>query len=271
MNNKQMFIKGLLIITIIVLTGIGSSVSANHSSSVSPYHWLRSQNPFIVTVGDNVDPAWDSYLTTTLNNWSLSSVLDMQIASNFSPGVLSTSTCDPVSGRVVVCNDLYGNNNWMGTALIWVTGAENHITQALVRLNDTYFSMPVYDTDAWKNSVMCHELGHTLGLDHQDTDFYNVNLGTCLDYTIDPSTNQQPNTHDYDQLSTIYTHLDSFNGVIFPSAFLDSSGVNLSAGAVKNSTSFGKGIAKDKNGKYSLFRKDLKNGDKLLTHVFWVK
>jgi hypothetical protein len=40
-------------------------------------------------------------------------------------------------------------------------------------VNDTYFNTPKYDTSAWRNLVMCQEVGHTLGLDHQDEDFDN--------------------------------------------------------------------------------------------------
>lgn len=50
---------------------------------------------------------------------------------------------------------------------------------------------------------------HTLGLGHVDENFYNTNLGTCMDYTIDPSTNHHPNAHDYEQFALIYAHLDS--------------------------------------------------------------
>ena len=48
--------------------------------------------------------------------------------------------------------------------------------------------------------VMCQEVGHDFGLDHQDENFNNPNLGTCMDYTNDPSTNQHPNAHDYEEL-----------------------------------------------------------------------
>jgi hypothetical protein len=48
------------------------------------------------------------------------------------------------------------------------------------------------------------------GLDHQDEDFDNANLGTCTDYTNDPTTNQHPTAHDYEKLEIIYAHLDSF-------------------------------------------------------------
>ena len=76
-------------------------------------------------------------------------------------------------------------------------------------LNDTYFNTSTYNTTAWRNLVSCQEVGHTLGLDHQDENFNNANLGTCMDYTNNPGTNQHPNQHDYDQLVTIYSHLDS--------------------------------------------------------------
>ena len=60
---------------------------------------------------------------------------------------------------------------------------------------------------------MCQEVGHTLGLDHQDEAFDNPNLGTCMDYTSDPTSNQHPNAHDYEQLEIIYAHLDSITTV----------------------------------------------------------
>jgi hypothetical protein len=62
---------------------------------------------------------------------------------------------------------------------------------------------------------MCQEVGHGFGLDHQDENFNNPNLGTCMDYTNDPDgplSNEHPNAHDYDQLVTIYSHLDDGGG-----------------------------------------------------------
>ncbi|MBI5139421.1 hypothetical protein HZA26_02310 [Candidatus Nomurabacteria bacterium] len=291
MNNKQKFVKSFLIITIIsiVLVGFGTEASANHS--MNGYHWPRVSNPFTIYVTDNVDGSWDSYLTSALNDWSSSSVLDMQVGAGFTVGVLKnkkntknlrngtntmsttpsiTKTCDPVMGKVIVCNDVY-SGNWMGTTMVWVTGPENHITQATIRLNDTYFSMPMYDTADWRNLTMCHELGHTLGLDHQDVDWYNTNLGTCLDYGMDPSTNRRPNFHDYEQLDITYSHLDAISGVgIVSGVGVLRLGSNSSVN-INDSSSWGKGIEKDKNGKYSLFEKDLGEGNKVLTHVFWAK
>jgi hypothetical protein len=73
-----------------------------------------------------------------------------------------------------------------------------------------------YNTGPWHRLVMCQEVGHDFGLDHQDENFSNANLGTCMDYTNDPDgggsygpNNEHPNAHDYEQLDKIYGHLDS--------------------------------------------------------------
>ena len=117
-----------------------------------------------------------------------------------------------------MCNGAYGNNGWLGIASIWATG--DHITQGTVKLNDTYFDTAQYNTPAWRNLVMCQEVGHTFGLDHQDENFTNPNLGTCMDYTNSPASNQRPNAHDYQQLQTIYAHLDSTSTVGASAGFL---------------------------------------------------
>src|SRR5206468_5527238 len=117
--------------------------------------------------------AWDSYLATTSSDWSASSVLNTTIVA----GSAKPRNCRPTSGRVEVCDASYGNTGWLGVAQIWISGG-THITQGTVKLNDTYFNTATYDTPGWRNLVTCQEVGHTFGLDHQDTNFDNKNLGT---------------------------------------------------------------------------------------------
>ena len=178
--------------------------AAHATHSWGGYHWARTSNPFTVKLGDNVSSAWDSYLATTSSDWSKSTVLDTTIVA----GSANPKNCKATTGMVQVCNSTYGNTGWLGVASISVTGG-THITQGSVKVNDTYFNTATYNTPAWRNLVMCQEVGHTFGLDHQDENFNNANLGTCMDYTNDPSTNQHPNQHDYDMLVSIYSHLDS--------------------------------------------------------------
>lgn len=230
---------------------------ASHSWGV--YHWARTANPFTLKLGDNVSGVWDTHLATASGDWSASSVLDTSIVAG-----KGGKNCRAATGRVEVCNRKYGNNGWLGIAQIWINGA-GHITQGLAKMNDTYFNTPTYNTTPWRNLVMCQEVAHTFGLDHQDESFSNPNLGTCMDYTGDPDgppSNEHPNAHDFEQLETIYAHLDSSStlGASLP----ESAGQDLD-----EPRQWGKVVKKDGKGRPSLYEKDLGKGHKVFTHVFW--
>src|SRR3989344_8633888 len=175
MKNKYIFLA--FVFGLVALLGFNSA-SADHSWG--PYHWARTANPFTLKLGDNVSSAWDSYLRTASTKWSLSSVLDTSVVST-----LSNRNCRATLGRVEVCNRTYGQNGWLGIASIWITGG-THITQGTVKLNDTYFNTSTYNKPAWRRLVVCQEIAHDFGLDHQDEVFNNANLGSCMDYTNDP-------------------------------------------------------------------------------------
>ena len=232
---------------------VPTTASASHSWG--GYHWARQSNPFTLKLGDNVTSAWDSYLATTSADWSASAVLDTTIVA----GATKPRSCRPTTGRVEVCNAAYGGTGWLGIAGIYISGS--HITQGYVKVNDTYFNTSTYNTPAWRNLVMCQEVGHTLGLDHQDETFDNPNLGTCMDYTNNPESNQHPNAHDYAQLESIYAHLDSTTTV---SAVRGSSGAAASSAAA-----FGRLVSSSHNGKVQTFVRDLGNGRLEVTRVIW--
>lgn len=241
-------------------TAFAVNVSANHSWG--SYHWARTSNPFTLKLGDNLSSSWDPYLVTTSADWSISSVLDTTIVT----GGANPKNCRATSGRVEVCNSKYGNNGWLGLAQIWVSGT--HIVQGVTKVNDTYFNLTQYNTPAWKNLVMCQEVGHTLGLDHQDEIFDNTNLGTCMDYTSNPDSNQHPNAHDYEQLEAIYSHLDGFTTVQSGTQKLPL-GQSISKG-ISNSdfgdrSEWGKELRN--NGHIALYERDFGGGNKLLTFI----
>jgi hypothetical protein len=180
-------------------------VGASHSWGT--YHWARTANPFTLKLGDNVTSQWDAYLAEASTDWSKSSVLDTTIVAG---GVTNVKKCPITAGRIEVCNSTYGNNGWLGIAGISLSGG--HITGAYVKLNDSYFNSASYNKPEWRRLVMCQEIGHGFGLDHTDENFNNANHGTCMDYTnvpLGPPSNERPNAHDYDQLASIYAHLDS--------------------------------------------------------------
>ncbi|MDO8520600.1 MAG: hypothetical protein Q7S52_00630 [bacterium] len=247
-------------IGIALLGGIPFLVSADHSWG--GYHWARTANPLTLSLGDNLSSAWDPYLVTTSSDWSISSALDTTIV----PGTAfrhrsPNLDCGPVLGTVQVCNKAYGKNGWLGIASVWVSG--DHITQGTTKLNDTYFKTTKYNTPEWKNFVMCQEVGHTIGLDHQDEAFDNANLDTCMDYTSNPATNQHPNAHDYAMLEEIYAHVDTTATALLQSP------ASAGAEAGEHPGDWGREVRKSKDGNVSLYVKELKKGESVFTFVVW--
>jgi hypothetical protein len=184
--------------------------SANHSWN--GYHWARTSNPFTVKLGDNVSGLWTNMLATASSDWSQSTVLDAPVV----PGGTRPKSCRPTAGQVEVCSARYGNTGWLGLAQIWITGG-THITQGVVKNNDYYFgnSTYQYNNAAEMQHVICQEIGHTFGLDHQDES--GISLNTCMDYyhntNAGDTQSTHPNGHDYQELELIYQHRDSFSTV----------------------------------------------------------
>lgn len=245
------------------LLGLGIAVAATAvlvgtaaaSHSWGGYHWARTSPSFTLKVGDNVSSTWDAYLDGAIADWSTptggaSKVLGLTKVT----GGTRAKNCRPTSGRIEACNARYGNTGWLGIAQIWITGG-THITQAITKLNDTYHDSAPYNTPAWRRLVVCQEIAHDFGLDHQDENFSNTNLGTCMDYTSNPAgppSNEHPNQHDYDQIVAIYAHSDSTTTV----------GQGTLPGKAKPFSQ-----ASRANG--SVYVDHLPGGVTLLTHVFW--
>ena len=220
-----------------------SAALASHSWG--GYHWARTSNPFTIKLGDNVSGLWDGMLQTASSDWSKSNVLDTTVVT----GGTRPKPCKATPGRVEVCSASYGNSGWLGVAQIWLASG-SHITQGVVKNNDYYFGSSTYryNNSAEMLHVICQEIGHTFGLDHQDES--GISLNTCMDYYHNTSASDtkstHPNQHDYDQLSTIYRHLDSTTTVAAPA---------LSPFGAKAQT--------------SKFVAPLSDGARLVTYVTW--
>ena len=240
---------------------LATSALANHNWG-PPYHWARTSNPFTLKLGDNVSSTWDSYLVTTSSDWSASAVLNTVIVA----GGTKPRSCRATVGRAEICNAAYGNTGWLGIASISITTG-NHITSGTVKVNDTYYNSGTYNTPAWRNLVMCQEVGHIFGLGHQDEGFSNPNLNTCMDYTNNPESNQHPNEHDYDQLLSIYSHLDNTNTVSQGQAAMP---MPASADIGLSPKSWGRPIHFRRDGRPDTYARLDGPGRMTITHVFWV-
>ena len=203
--------KRLLLAALAVVAAGAFASSAAASHSWGSYHWARTANPFTIMLGDNMTSAWDPYLGQASSDWSANTAGN-PLNTTVVAGNTNPRRCRPTSGRVEVCNAAYGNNGWLGLAQIWISAG--HITQGAAKMNDTYYSLPAYDTPVWRAMVVCQEVGHTFGLDHQDES--GADFHTCMDYADNPDAdNTHPNSHDYEQLATIYAHLDSTSTIGF--------------------------------------------------------
>jgi hypothetical protein len=260
------------VVSILAVMGFVASLSASHSWGT--YHWARETNPLALQVGDNVTSQWDSHLANAVTDWNNnSSMLNLSLTAG-----ASTRNCRPTAGRIEVCNGKYGNNGWLGIAQIWITNVD-HITQAVTKVNDTYFNTSTYNKPAWRQFVMCQEIGHDFGLDHQDETFDNVNVGSCMDYTNDPDggtggasdndpSNEYPNQHDASQLLTTYSHLDdttTAGAAKLPSA------MPPAMGQLDFDTpgQWGRLVSRSRNGRSETYELDFGRGNKVVTHVFW--
>ncbi len=248
-----------------VVLAMATLATGYASHSWGGYHWARTSNPATIKTGDNVNADWDAYLDEAIADWNQSRVIQLaEVAGGTRP-----KSCRPTAGRIEACNARYGNTGWLGLAQIWISGL--HITQAITKVNDTYFSTATYNTPAWRRLVMCQELAHDFGLDHQDENFNNANLGSCMDYTSDPDgppSNEHPNAHDFEQLESIYAHLDSTTTV---GQAPTGNPAAMDQIDLEGPGQWGRLVRSTNGGRTELYELDFGRGRKVFTFVIWTE
>ncbi|WP_219892640.1 hypothetical protein [Aquisediminimonas profunda] len=253
---------------------------ANHAWTINgkQLHWARTANPVKPTVDYKLDNnLWGPYLSPALAGWNKSNIATDPDVVEFilgNPVSVDANSCPGTAGRVTVCNYAYGATGWLGVAVVEYDDVTGHIQFASVKMNDTYFNMSTYNKPAWRASVLCQEIGHTLGLSHQDTKNFNPDLKdiygrqTCMDYTAKPDGNEWPNLHDYQQLASIYSHLDSITTTSTTSAVLNYPDRKPIYG--NTPADWGKAIAFGEDGRGLAFAKKIAANRSQVTFVRWV-
>lgn len=260
------------------------------------YHWTKSSSdPVRLDVLRQLGSQWNTAYAAAIVDWDAPKTSVLELTAAPSNAGVSPKKCNAISGKVLVCSDSYGFRGWLGVASIWANG--DHIYQATTKVNDSYFNTASYNKSEWRALVMCQEVGHDFGLDHQDENFDNPNLGTCMDYTNEPLgggaygtlNNEHPNTHDYGMLETMYDHTDTGGGggggrpgggrpANGSDAFSFREVGNAPASAAPGSGSdsagdspaeWGLAIRFDAHGRPNVYRMDLGGGRAKVTHVFW--
>ena len=261
-----------MLIVVFVLAVFASFEAESYAShSWGGYHWARTRNPFTLKLGDNLTSAdWKSHLAQTSSDWN--SPEKFFTTSPLTTAIFagqSKKRCPAVAGTTQVCNGRYGNNGWLGLATIYITGG-THITQGSAKMNDTYFNTATYNNPNEREHVMCQEVAHTFGLDHQSTN--GSSLNTCMDYFSNTGANAgstlstQPNAHDFQELNIIYAHLDSTTTVAAATAPAASASEETD-----DPNSWGELMSQSRNGRSSTYRRFNSDGSEALTHVYWTE
>jgi len=256
----------------LALLGAAAAMTAWATHSWGGYHWARTTPQFTLKVGNNMSATWRPHLTQASSDWNSPGTFGASSTPLLTALVNGTSNkrCSMVQGTVQVCNGRYGNNGWLGLASINITGGV-HITQGSAKMNDTYFDTSTYNNPNERLHVVCQEVAHTFGLDHQSTDGSSQN--SCMDYFSNTGANAgstlstRPNKHDFDQLNIIYSHLDSTTTVASAVADAASQGVDIGDDA----SSWGQMVRQSASGRSSVYERYNANGSKTVTHVFWTE
>lgn len=195
------------------------------------YSWKSKKGEGLeLKIANALSADWHSYFDKAVADWD-----------NGTPDVMSLQTsvvsedpeCKPESGIMKVCNKDYGETGWKGINEILTQGST--IVASIAKMNEFYlgdnasgFGSKIEDH---RQYTMCHEIGHGFGLPHQDEDFTNKDLNSCMDYSNSPENNLVPNQVDWDSINTLYgepeadgesRHLENGKRVVFrgPQRFL---------------------------------------------------
>jgi hypothetical protein len=154
-----------------------------------------------LSVIDNLDEKWVPYFQQAIKDWERGDpdVLSLSV----SKASVHDPDCEFVTGSMVVCNGDYGNTDWIGLNQVMIR--DDRIIASVALMNDYHLDRMSVEA---KQSTMCHELGHGFGLGHWDENFWNRDMGNCMDYTNTHENNQLPDRSNFLFLERMYGSLD---------------------------------------------------------------
>ncbi len=266
---------------VLPLGGVGPVCMALLSIGRGDAHFQRDllKSEVDVKLSNNVSERWQVHLDVAIADWSQSNRLNLKKVS----GTTNPRSCKFTLGQISVCSADFGPTDWvgLGIGIPW----NDHLITGYAIMNEYYFQDQSHrgdenyavtnDTPAMRQSVMCQEIGHALGLlgryTHRDEDNENRNLGTCMDYTFDPAgttavqgplNNEHPDAIDFNRLSKNHDHIDGGMNII-PYIFDALKFIQIPS----HKKAFGSLKKSSRNGRLQLYELDLGRGLKMSTHV----
>ena len=156
-----------------------------------------------LTVINALESQWHEHFNRAVSQWD-GGTPDALTLNVVSQG--PESVCGAKIGMLKVCNGNYGDTNWRGINKVLLE--DNRIYSSAARMNEFYLTGDRNRDFPQMAYTMCHEIGHGFGLPHTDEDFFNRDLGNCMDYTNNPEFNMQPDTPNFIFLAQLYGTVD---------------------------------------------------------------
>ena len=158
--------------------------------------WNNRNSGLTIQILNALNDQWDTYFQLAVQDWDNGTPDALTIMTE---KVAADNACEPVQGKLKVCNGDYGDTKWRGINQVLL--ANGFIISSVAKLNEFYLATA---DESQRQYTMCHEMGHGFGLPHTDEDFYNADLGNCMDYTIHPEVNKHPDDTNYAFLVELY-------------------------------------------------------------------